>query len=376
MSLRADKTAPKQPCWKIDYVDENGKRHRKRFYGTKSHARQQYALILKRVETIKNDPSIKDRQMPVIDLVQRYIHSSQIDGKNPYTIKRIKNATDAFISIIGGNTHIGDINAQLIEQYKAMRLQEKTPRKNKLSKGGLNTELRHLRAMFNWAVKTDILQTSPMKATTLIKTNPKPVRFLLPEEIKKLFRVINENNDEVALQLIEMYIRTGARRSELLPPKLTWKSFDFETETIVLIGKRNKRRTNPINSEIIKLITDRKNHGYEHPFPYSPDQAYRIVTKYFRLAGIENASTHTLRKTCGALLIQDGVDIYRVSKYLGHSSVSVTERHYVDLLPSEYSDLLCKIDSQLKKYSILENEVPYYCHFLDQTRPKRRLEYV
>ena len=39
------------------------------------------------------------------------------------------------------------------------------------------------------------------------------------------------------------------------------------------------------------------------------------------------------------LLIQYGVDIYRVSKWLGHSTVAVTERHYVDLLNSEYEDI-------------------------------------
>jgi integrase len=40
-----------------------------------------------------------------------------------------------------------------------------------------------------------------------------------------------------------------------------------------------------------------------------------------------------LRKTFGSLLIQKQLaDIYVVSKLLGHSSVKVTETHYVDLL--------------------------------------------
>ena len=52
-----------------------------------------------------------------------------------------------------------------------------------------------------------------------------------------------------------------------------------------------------------------------------------------------DANLHTLRKTAGALLIQGGVDIYRVSKFLGHSSVKVTEQHYVDLLQADYADM-------------------------------------
>ncbi|MBT6216130.1 MAG: tyrosine-type recombinase/integrase, partial [Candidatus Marinimicrobia bacterium] len=46
-----------------------------------------------------------------------------------------------------------------------------------------------------------------------------------------------------------------------------------------------------------------------------------------------NANVHVLRKTFGSLLIQKKLaDIYVVSKLLGHSSVKVTETHYVDLL--------------------------------------------
>ena len=47
----------------------------------------------------------------------------------------------------------------------------------------------------------------------------------------------------------------------------------------------------------------------------------------FLRGGIPDANLHTLRKTAGARLIQKGVDIYRVSKFLGHSSVIVTEKH-------------------------------------------------
>jgi len=40
-----------------------------------------------------------------------------------------------------------------------------------------------------------------------------------------------------------------------------------------------------------------------------------------------------LRKTFGSLLIQKNLaDIFMISKLLGHSSVRVTESHYVELL--------------------------------------------
>jgi integrase len=43
---------------------------------------------------------------------------------------------------------------------------------------------------------------------------------------------------------------------------------------------------------------------------------------------------HSLRATFACHLIEKGVNIYIVSKLLGHSSVKVTEKHYLSLDPT------------------------------------------
>jgi integrase len=43
--------------------------------------------------------------------------------------------------------------------------------------------------------------------------------------------------------------------------------------------------------------------------------------------GIEGVTVHTLRHTCASRLIQGKVDIYLVSKWLGHSSLEITKRY-------------------------------------------------
>ena len=40
-----------------------------------------------------------------------------------------------------------------------------------------------------------------------------------------------------------------------------------------------------------------------------------------------NITSHTARHTYANLLLSNGVDIYSISKSLGHSSLSVTENH-------------------------------------------------
>lgn len=48
-------------------------------------------------------------------------------------------------------------------------------------------------------------------------------------------------------------------------------------------------------------------------------------------AGMQHVTFHDLRRSCGTLLIQRGVDLHVVSKLLGHSSTTVTERVYAHL---------------------------------------------
>ena len=131
--------------------------------------------------------------------------------------------------------------------------------------------------------------------------------------------------------------------------KFTWENVDLKRNIIILIGKRTKRRTQPINGRLKQILQDRT--GNKFPFEFTYNQVYRRLKKYYEAAGIKNASTHTLRKTCGALLIQNGVDIYRVSKWLGHSTVTVTEKHYVDILKSDYEDISFLLDQIAANYT-------------------------
>ena len=57
-----------------------------------------------------------------------------------------------------------------------------------------------------------------------------------------------------------------------------------------------------------------------------------------RSFSIEDACFHDLRRTFGLNLIKQGMPIYQVSKLLGHTSVTTTEKHYAPLLATDVED--------------------------------------
>ena len=61
---------------------------------------------------------------------------------------------------------------------------------------------------------------------------------------------------------------------------------------------------------------------------YDASKLKRTFKKAAEDADVENFTFHCLRHTFATRLAQAGVDIYTISKLLGHKDISTTARHY------------------------------------------------
>ena len=59
-----------------------------------------------------------------------------------------------------------------------------------------------------------------------------------------------------------------------------------------------------------------------------PNTAIKVFDKIAKVAGVENVSTHSLRRTCANSLRRNGVDLKIIQEILGHSTLAITEAYF------------------------------------------------
>ncbi len=220
---------------------------------------------------------------------------------------------------------------------------------------GINTNLRGLRTLFNFAVAQGFIEKSPLKGVLLVKVARSDVRYLNEDELRSLYFAIDhiDTSDKYqcdARDLTLFYLLTGCRASEALYPNFTWAN-NGQDALHFYQSKTSSARSIP-KGEQIKEVLERRKHEDGGPFHFDNFTVYSRVTWLFKKAGIENASPHTLRKTAGSLYYLATRDIFATSRFLGHSSVSVTEKHYAGLIQSLQIENYQKFEEVVKPDSL------------------------
>jgi len=209
-----------------------------------------------------------------------------------------------------------------------------------VSKSGINADCRQLAALFGWGKKKEFFDENPFKRVELFKIQKSKPRALIADELLRLFEVCPPGS-KFYNQLM-FYLITGARRSQAARPLLRWDGIDFDEGFIYLAKQKRRERTFPITPELKDILLDLKanpieklaNHRSDdhlYPFPFCPSHiSNKIIKPMLMAAGIPDVSLHNLRKTCMAVLRNNlGYSTENVKDFIGHSSIQVTEAHYL-----------------------------------------------
>ncbi len=139
--------------------------------------------------------------------------------------------------------------------------------------------------------------------------------------------------------ILELLYATGIRVSELT--SLTLQNVLLDERVIRVLGKGNKERVVPFNTETAKFLETYitsirpvilKKRGEDRVFlnlrggPISRVSIWKIIKEYSIKAGInKNLYPHILRHTFATHLLQRGCDLRTLQIFLGHASLMTTQ---------------------------------------------------
>ena len=155
--------------------------------------------------------------------------------------------------------------------------------------------------------------------------------------------LIEKTPKKIAL-IIETLAISGLRVSELITLRTKFSKFTQGVHYFRVIGKGKKERMVYLSDDLLKKI---KNVFKSKDFifinkkgePFSRRYIHSEIHKYGQKILEKDVHPHTLRHSFATIKHQEGKSIKGISKYLGHSSTSITLDMYVDT-PLKPNDVL------------------------------------
>lgn len=237
-----------------------------------------------------------------------------------------KQAIESFEDFAGAAVVFGDLTPQLFEKFKAYLLNRRH-----LSPNSALVYLARIKTALYQAVRDNLLPVNPANGTTIRKTQTLPVHLSI-KEIRKLSKTRCANDQVKQAFLFSCF--SGLRYSDV--DRLTWDKVRDEylefTQT-----KTGEPERLPLSAQALQILRKQKK---AKPSPniereilanavfFLPSQPVvdKQLKKWGKAAGIEKPlSMHKARHSFATIALSSGIDLYTVSKLLGHKNLATTQ---------------------------------------------------
>ena len=221
-----------------------------------------------------------------------------------------------------------------------------------------NRHLKELKALYNWAIKEDLVVSNLLKAIESYAED-EPVKYVPPaEDISKVLLVADQDDWDLLIVLYD----TGARISEIL--RLTWNDVSLEHRWVQLWTRKRKsgglqsdklRMTNRLYDVLYKKWKTRnKKSSYvfckENGVPYTKDNKRYVMRRLCRRAQIKEFGFHAIRHHVASILMDSGkATLGQIQKFLRHRRKTTTENylHEIEKDLTEVAKILDERNSRI-----------------------------
>ena len=217
----------------------------------------------------------------------------------------------------------------------------------------INNYIRNIRVFFNWLEREYIIRKNPMKRIRQLKYNRQAKVFLSDEDLKKLLSKFDKSyfTEHRDYAMIMLMLDSGMRLGECSTLLVT--DLELARKRINLRAEETKGRKDrtvyfsPKTESVLRRWLQFKDRYVESDYLFPVKEHGGAISvgnfetnfkRYINRAGLdEDYCPHCLRNNFAKRCLMNGMDIFTLSKILGHSSVEVTEQAYLDLTDDDIS---------------------------------------
>lgn len=272
--------------------------------------------------------------------MKEYMFDCKVRKLSPRTIDNYQKQLrylKRFLEEEAGITEAESVRATHIKQFLAMM--DEKQRKPRY----INDLLKVFKTYFAYLKKEEYIKDNPAAKVHNMKQPKVKIITFSEAEIRKLLgyykgRTFLEIRNRA---MLAMFFDTGMRLTEVI----TLQPSQIRDDCIIVHGKGNKQRLVPVSPYLAKVLMQYqmiREAYFEGKLPEKyvfvsktgKKMTQESIAKFFKKAakdvGINpnvRVSPHTCRHTFAHLQLKNGLDLYNLSRLLGHESIAITQRY-------------------------------------------------
>ncbi len=275
------------------------------------------------------------------NVLKEFIFDCEVKKFSQKTIKSYRNNTQYLFNFLEEKYEISEI-----ENVTSMQIKDffQTLWSNGRKATYTNGLLKSYRSFFKYACNEEYIQVNPCLRVPWGKEDKTIIKTFENEDVINMLGVYN-GRDYMSVRnkaILAMLIDTGIRNYELCTLE---NSNIFETY-VRIFGKGYKERVVSKSPYLAKILMKYeqtkegyfkyKNINYTNYFlskngkPLTVEAVERIVAKAGKIANVDETvrcSPHTLRHFFAQSQLRNNLDVYSLSRLMGHENIKITQRY-------------------------------------------------
>lgn len=241
-----------------------------------------------------------------------------------------------------GVTTLEDVTPPLVRRY--VDYLQSRPSKNgtKLDTHTIHGHVRIIRTLLFWAAAEGLIDEQIPRRIKPPKKEDKVLQTLSDGQIKLLMDAAKLTDTPLRdTALLSLLLDTGCRAAELCGLRLQDVTFAADSAWILVHGKGRKQREIALGRKarlaLSRYLHRERRSDDEHVFmgrkgPLAPEGLDRLLYRLRNAAGTDNfiglsVAAHRWRHTHAVKALEAGMDLYAVSKQMGHADIGVTTNY-------------------------------------------------